>query len=226
MSRIEKIDVSWSHLNCDKEFKIQESHSEEGKYQLVSPDIATCDDCLSEILDPADRRFRYPFTNCTNCGPRFTIIEDIPYDRPKTTMRVFQMCPECEKEYYNPMDRRFHAQPNACPVCGPRLELVNSQGKHIEYIDVIKKAGELLKTGKILAVKGLGGFQLACDATNQTAVSLLRDRKHRLAKPFAVMMTTIDEVKKHCRVSVEEEKLLNRRQARLYSCAGTGKILI
>ncbi|NOQ43468.1 MAG: carbamoyltransferase HypF, partial [Dehalococcoidia bacterium] len=155
-------------------FEIRQSTSQEGKYQLVSPDIATCEDCLSDIFSPADRRYRYPFTNCTNCGPRFTIIEDIPYDRPNTTMRKFQMCPQCQQEYDNPLDRRFHAQPNACPRCGPGLSLVDGNGNPLLYDDVIKAAGELLSAGSILALRGLGGFQLACDATNEEAINLLR----------------------------------------------------
>ncbi|GAI46680.1 unnamed protein product, partial [marine sediment metagenome] len=134
---------------------ILKSLSQEGEYQLVSPDIATCEDCKREIFCPTDHRFGYPFTNCTNCGPRFTIIEDIPYDRPRTTMHKFEMCPECQQEYDDPLDRRFHAQPNACPKCGPSLELVNSNGNPIECSDVIKASSQLLEVGKILALKGL-----------------------------------------------------------------------
>ena len=189
-------------------FEIRKSHAEEGKYQLVSPDIATCQACKKEILSLSDRRYHYPFTNCTNCGPRFTIIEDIPYDRPRTTMRRFQMCPECQREYDDPLDRRFHAQPNACPKCGPSLELVDSKGSPIKCSDVIQTASGLLKEGKILAIKGLGGFHLACDATNDEAVKVLRDRKKRPYKPLAVMMTSLQEIKQHCFVSSEEERLL------------------
>ncbi|TET88063.1 MAG: carbamoyltransferase HypF, partial [Dehalococcoidia bacterium] len=189
-------------------FEIRKSHAEEGKYQLVSPDIATCQACQREIFSPSDRRYHYPFTNCTNCGPRFTIIEDIPYDRPRTTMHRFKMCPECQREYDDPLDRRFHAQPNACPKCGPSLELVDSQGSPVKCSDTIQTAGELLKEGKILAIKGLGGFHLACDATNDEPVKVLRDRKRRLSKPLAVMMTSLEEIKQHCFVSPEEERLL------------------
>ncbi|MFC1900534.1 carbamoyltransferase HypF [Chloroflexota bacterium] len=191
-----------------KKFEIRDSIAEEGKYQLVSPDIATCPDCLSEILDPEDRRYRYPFTNCTNCGPRFTIIEDIPYDRPKTTMRNFKMCPECQREYDNPLDRRFHAQPNACPVCGPELQLLDSEGKSIETDDAIITTARLLQEGSIIAVKGLGGFLLACDATNESAINLLRQRKMRPTKPLAVMVASIDEAREHCYVNTEEENLI------------------
>ncbi len=189
-------------------FEIRASHSQRGKYQLVSPDIATCRGCLGEILSPTDRRHLYPFTNCTNCGPRFTIIDDIPYDRPKTTMRSFKMCPECQREYDDPLDRRFHAQPNACPKCGPNLELVDGDSNPVGGYDIINSASALLKDGHILAIRGLGGFQLACDSTNETTVNTLRSRKKRPAKPLAVMMATIEDVAKHCYVSPEEERLL------------------
>jgi len=193
-------------------FEIQKSVSEEGEYQLVSPDIATCADCLEELLAPDDRRYHYPFTNCTNCGPRFTIIEDIPYDRPKTTMRSFKMCPQCQQEYDDPLDRRFHAQPNACPICGPSLQLTNSSGNIITADDTLAAAGELLREGRILAIKGLGGFLLACDATSDKAVQLLRERKGRPAKPLAIMLATIEEVEEHCQVSPAEEALLKSPQ--------------
>ncbi len=212
LAHIEDIQTTISHPRGYTDFRIHESLPQRNKYQLVSPDIATCADCRDEIFNPNDRRFRYPFTNCTNCGPRFTIIKDIPYDRPKTTMREFKMCPICEKEYLDPLNRRFHAQPNACPVCGPELELVDAAGKAVKCVDVIIEVGELLKKGKILAIRGLGGFQLACDATNQTAVNLLRT-ENTACKPFAVMVSTIADVKKHCHVSVEEIKLLESPQA-------------
>jgi len=190
-------------------FEIGESISQDGKYQLVSPDIATCEDCRMDIFRPTDRRYRYPFTNCTNCGPRFTIIDDIPYDRPKTTMREFQMCPQCQKEYDDPLDRRFHAQPNACPLCGPGLELVDCSGNVMAGGDAIKTASELLKAGRIMALRGLGGFQLACDATNEDAINLLRSRKRRPSKPFAVMVANLEDIEGHCFVSPEEIELLN-----------------
>ncbi len=212
MARLEKVEVAFHSAKGYTDFKIYRSLSQKGKYQLVSPDIATCEDCKQEVFSPADRRFRYPFTNCTNCGPRFTIIEDIPYDRPLTTMREFKMCPECQQEYDNPLDRRFHAQPNACPKCGPSLELVDSDGGSIECHDVIKEASALLKAGKVLALRGLGGFQLACDATSEEAVHLLRARKKRPTKPLAVMAATLADVDKHCLVSDEERKLLQSPQ--------------
>jgi len=215
LARVENIEVTY--YPCDggtyATFEIRDSIAQEGKYQLVSPDIATCDACLREIFDPKDRRYRYPFTNCTNCGPRFTIIEDIPYDRPKTTMRVFQMCPECLAEYHNPLDRRFHAQPNACAKCGPRLELRDGRGNPIKVDDVIVSASELLRQGKILAIKGLGGFLLACDATDERAVEALRCRKKRPYKPFAVMLANIEEVKRHCYLSELEKEALMSPQA-------------
>jgi hydrogenase maturation protein HypF len=208
VARIEHIDISRGEPAGYESFEIRGSVSEEGKYQLVSPDIATCADCLREIFDPKDRRYLYPFTNCTNCGPRFTIITDIPYDRPNTTMKKFRMCPECRREYENPLDRRFHAQPNACPVCGPGLELVDNTGKKVTGDDPIDKTVELLRAGKTVAVKGLGGFLLACDATNREAVALLRRRKKRPAKPLAIMVASLDEAEEICQVSDTEAELL------------------
>ena len=196
-----------------KHFEIRDSISEEGRYQLISPDIATCPACLNEVLDSRDRRYRYPFTNCTNCGPRFTIIEDIPYDRPKTTMRNFKMCSRCQREYDDPLDRRFHAQPNACPVCGPSLQLVDSSGKLVSEGDALRAASNLLKEGRILAIKGLGGFLLACDATSEQAIQLLRERKKRPFKPLAIMLATMKDVREHCQVSNIEEKLLTSPQS-------------
>ena len=209
LARIESIKASSCAPQGFTDFEIHQSLSQEGKYQLVSPDIATCNECRQEIFDPDDRRYRYPFTNCTNCGPRFTIIEDIPYDRPKTTMRVFRMCPLCQREYDNPLNRRFHAQPNACPECGPQLSLVGRDGKPIMYQNAIEKASDLLRGGNILALRGLGGFQLACDATNNETVNTLRQRKRRPSKPFAVMLATMEEIEQHCAISSEERDLLS-----------------
>jgi hydrogenase maturation protein HypF len=213
LASIENITVTYHPPADYTSFEIRHSIAEEGKYQLVSPDIATCPACLSEIFSPEDRRYHYPFTNCTNCGPRFTIIEDIPYDRPKTTMRSFIMCPDCQAEYENPLDRRFHAQPNACPKCGPRLELLDAGGKHVETSDVIAAASRFLKDGKILAIKGLGGFLLACDATSEKAVMLLRRRKRRPFKPLAIMVADMEEARRHCYISEAEEKLLTSAQS-------------
>jgi hydrogenase maturation protein HypF len=208
MARIENVEVIFYPTKGYTEFQIEESLSREGQYQLVSPDIATCEDCKAEIFSSDDRRFGYPFTNCTNCGPRFTIIEDIPYDRPKTTMRQFQMCPQCQREYHDPLDRRFHAQPNACPQCGPSLELVDGNGNPVKSRNAIKAVSDRLKAGEILAVKGLGGFQLACDATSEVAINTLRVRKRRPSKPLAVMIGTLGDIEKHCLISEEERKLL------------------
>jgi hydrogenase maturation protein HypF len=207
-SRIE--DLEWEALPPAgwASFEIQESLEETGKYQWISPDIATCPSCRREIFDPSDRRYRYPFTNCTQCGPRFTIIQDIPYDRPRTTMARFSMCRECLQEYQDPRDRRFHAQPNACPRCGPRLTLVDGSGRKISSQDPIASTIHLLRQGQIVALKGLGGFLLACDARDPAAVEKLRKRKGRPHKPFAVMLDDLAEVRNHCQVSLEEERLL------------------
>jgi hydrogenase maturation protein HypF len=214
LARIESLQVREESPQGYDHFEIRHSERQEGRYQLISPDIATCPDCLRELLDPADRRYRYPFTNCTNCGPRFTIIADIPYDRPNTTMRVFPMCPDCQREYDDPRNRRFHAQPNACPVCGPHILIAtSSQPANLpDFQNVLDQAAYLLRHGAILAIKGLGGFHLACDATNTNAVRTLRERKGRPHKPFAVMMATLDEVRQHCQVSLEEEALLTSPQ--------------
>jgi hydrogenase maturation protein HypF len=208
ISRINKITTEPGTPTDYDTFEIRESIAEKGEYQLVSPDIATCPDCVREIFDQSDRRYGYPFTNCTNCGPRFTIISDIPYDRPMTTMRPFRMCPQCQAEYDNPLDRRFHAQPNACPVCGPQLELVDNRGNRVDCEDVITEVSKLLQDGKIIAVKGLGGFLLACDATSQKAIELLRQRKNRPAKPLAVMVASLEGAGNQCMISDEEARLL------------------
>ncbi len=212
LARIVAVEVNDAPPNGYRRFEIRYSVAEEGRYQLISPDIATCPDCLRELLDPADRRYRYPFTNCTNCGPRFTIIRDIPYDRPLTTMGAFTMCPDCQREYDDPLDRRFHAQPNACPACGPHLWLEAAGACLAERDEALRLAGRMLQEGRVLAIKGLGGFHLACDATNAGAVRMLRARKGRPHKPLAVMMATLDDVHRHCYVSEEEERLLTGQQ--------------
>ena len=210
LSRIENIEVAERLSLCGyTSFEIRESLPD-GKFALISPDIATCPDCLSELLSPDDRRYQYPFTNCTNCGPRYSIILDIPYDRPKTTMAKFKMCPDCEREYHDPKDRRFHAQPNACHVCGPQLQLrIKNYELRIDKKNPLKAAIELLKQGAIGAIKGLGGFHIACDATNDEAVRKLREKKRRSNKPFAIMCPDIDIVKKICNVSNSSVMLLN-----------------
>jgi hydrogenase maturation protein HypF len=188
-------------------FRIVPSTRQGEKHVLISPDLATCDDCASELFDESDRRYRYPFINCTNCGPRFTIISDTPYDRPNTSMAKFPMCPECRREYDDPADRRFHAQPNACPVCGPRVWLVDADGSPVTG-DAVSETASLLKEGRIVALKGLGGFHLACDATSDEAVSRLRERKNRYGKPLAVMVRDIASARRYCSVDEPAEELL------------------
>jgi len=207
LARIESFDVTYLEPFGYTTFEIRKSEEAQEKFVLISPDVATCDQCLSELFSPKTFRYRYTFINCTLCGPRFTIIQDIPYDRHKTTMDPFIMCPVCQKEYEDPLDRRFHAQPNACPACGPSLRLEDREGKEVPG-DPIVKTLDLLSEGRIAAIKGLGGFHLACDARNRDAVSSLRSRKLREDKPFAVMCQNIEEVREHCEVNEEEEKLL------------------
>jgi hydrogenase maturation protein HypF len=207
LSQIETFDVRYLVPLNYTTFEIRKSEEAEQKFVLISPDVATCDQCLSELFSPQNFRYRYPFINCTLCGPRFTIIQDIPYDRHKTTMAPFKMCPICQKEYEDPSDRRFHAQPNACSACGPSLYLVDKEGEKISG-DPLEETLVLLDKGETVAIKGLGGFHLTCDAKNQEAVSSLRSRKFREDKPFAVMCQDIEEVKDHCEVNEEEKKLL------------------
>jgi hydrogenase maturation protein HypF len=216
LARIDSISVTERPVSGFTQFDILHSEAVEGAFQPISPDVALCADCLREMNDPADRRYRYPFINCTNCGPRFTIIQDIPYDRPKTTMASFEMCPACAAEYTDPTNRRFHAQPVACPNCGPKIWLEEfpaaKDGKRSVLITVgeegLQRARRQLSSGKILAVKGLGGFHLACDATNPQAVAELRRRKLRVDKPFAVMLPDYAMIKRHCHISDAERALL------------------
>jgi len=208
LSRIEEIQCEYIAPRGYQSFEIRPSVPQEGAFQRISPDVATCHACRRELFDPEDRRYRYPFINCTHCGPRLTIIKDIPYDRPKTTMASFRMCPLCMREYEDPLDRRFHAQPNCCPQCGPMLELTDPSGRRIETEDPILEAAALLGQGSIIAMKGIGGFLLACDGTLDHAVQELRRRKRRSFKPFAVMIADLENIRNICDVSPEEEAIL------------------
>lgn len=199
-------------LRGDSAFYIQESR-DEGSFTHISPDVAVCADCLREMRDPADRRYRYPFINCTNCGPRFTITKRVPYDRPNTTMASFPLCELCSAEYHDPRNRRFHAQPNACPVCGPQVVFeATGPFRSVSKPDPIEAVREVIGAGGIVAVKGLGGFHLCCDATNPSAVEELRKRKRRRNKPFALMTAELDAIHSHCIVSDEEAALLTDRR--------------
>jgi hydrogenase maturation protein HypF len=173
-----------------------------------------CPECLADILDPQNRRYRYPFTNCTNCGPRYSIIEALPYDRGNTTMRIFEMCDECRSEYENPADRRFHAQPTSCTKCGPHLEVWDSDGCQLESHEAaLETAAEALRVGRIIALKGLGGFQLLVDAQNEDAVVRLRRKKHRARKPFALMFPGLGSAGIYCDMSEAEAKVLHSPQS-------------
>jgi hydrogenase maturation protein HypF len=212
LSRVDTLEIIFSAPARFTGFEIINSEAVAGAFQPISPDVCICPDCLHELLDPGNRRYHYPFINCTNCGPRFTIITDIPYDRPNTTMARFKMCPDCTAEYRNPYDRRFHAQPVACPICGPKIWLEAAGRQQAEGEDAIREAKQLLADGKIIAIKGLGGFHLACDATNPRAVDELRRRKLRVDKPFAVMMPDLAIVQQNCVVTSLERGLLESRQ--------------
>ncbi|HOB74585.1 MAG TPA: carbamoyltransferase HypF [Phycisphaerae bacterium] len=199
LARISSLSVTDVPLRHDPSFRIETSVRSEGQDAEIAPDVAICDDCLAELLDPADRRFRYPFINCMNCGPRYSIIRGVPYDRANTTMAVFRMCPACQAEYDHPGNRRFHAQPNACPVCGPRLWLSDAKGTVLEG-DPIRATADRLRAGAIVAIKGIGGFHLACRADRDEVVERLRERKGREAKAFALMVASLDEARRLCEV--------------------------
>ncbi len=211
---IQRMDYGWLDPVGYSAFEIRHSDSSGDKTALVLPDMAICPDCLRDILDPANRRYQYPFTNCTNCGPRFSIIEALPYDRPNTTMCLFEMCDECRAEYENPLDRRFHAQPNACPKCGPQLELWDAAGNVTALRhDALLQTADAIRSGAIVAIKGLGGFHLMVDARNQDAIMRLRERKRRVEKPFALMFPSLALIKAYCAVSDLEESLLCSAEA-------------
>jgi hydrogenase maturation protein HypF len=208
-SFIQSLESSFLDPKGGAGFEIRESDSTGEKTALVLPDIGVCPDCLNDIADPDNRRYRYPFTNCVNCGPRFSIIESLPYDRANTSMKKFVMCAECAEEYENPLDRRFHAQPNACPQCGPHLELWDGEGEILASRDqALVAAADAIRAGAIVAVKGLGGFHLIVDARNEDAVLKLRQRKRREEKPLALMYPSLEAIKADCEVSEIEERLL------------------
>jgi len=213
LAHIDAIEVLPIPANHAEGFQILESQTQTTEFLPVSPDVAICNDCRRELFDPQDRRFRYPFINCTNCGPRFTIIRTIPYDRPNTTMADFALCAECAEEYHNPTNRRFHAQPIACPECGPQIALQTPEGTVLaEREDALRLARQWLAEGRILAIKGLGGFHLACDASNLQAINELRRRKQRSEKPFALMAFDVDTIARHCHLSETERTLLTSPQ--------------
>jgi hydrogenase maturation protein HypF len=206
---IQSLESSFLDVAGYQGFEIRYSDHTGPKTALILPDIAICADCLRELFDPGNRRYRYPFTNCTNCGPRFSIIEELPYDRPNTSMRRFKQCQECEAEYHDPLNRRFHAQPNACSKCGPHLELWDPGGNVLAGEDTaLLRAAELIRQGKVVALKGIGGFQLVCTAREEEVVIELRRRKRREGKPFALMYPALDQVSRDCVVSSLEERLL------------------
>ena len=222
LARIDQIEITNLHPSDERDFVIRESIIRSGRFALVPPDVAACADCLREITTAGDRRYGYPFTNCTNCGPRYTIIRDVPYDRSSTTMEPFPMCSRCQAEYEDPTNRRFHAEANACPQCGPSLALVSAErlasgslprfesarGSHA----ILARVQNLLRDGEIFAIKGLGGFHLACDAANDTTVSLLRERKRRSGKAFAIMARNLETAERLCEISEAERSLLASAQ--------------
>jgi hydrogenase maturation protein HypF len=212
LARITNISILPATVKTYKEFTIEKSKGEPYRSTLISPDVSVCEDCLRELFDPNDRRYKYPFINCTNCGPRYTIINDIPYDRPFTSMQHFKMCNDCQTEYDDPSNRRFHAQPNACSTCGPHVSLYDGCKNPIETDDPIQKTAVLLKEGFIVAIKGLGGYHFAVDAENDDAVRKLRQRKHREEKPLAVMSYDIDRIGSYAHISSKEEALLSSFQ--------------
>lgn len=215
---VQRLTTAWREPVGYHDFVIRASDEAGEKSVVVLPELATCPECLTETLDPADRRYRYPFTNCTACGPRFSIIEALPYDRQHTTMRGFMLCPACAREYHDPLDRRFHAQPNACPACGPQLSFWAADeagvlGERAAGYDALRRAAAALRQGKIAAVKGLGGYHLMVDASDAAAVARLRERKRRPRKPLAIMVASLADVRALCILPEDMAKLLTSPQA-------------
>jgi hydrogenase maturation protein HypF len=214
LSFIQSLEFSFLDPVHFQGFAIRESQQNGTTSALILPDIAACPECLSEVFNPKNRRYRYPFTNCTRCGPRFTIIESLPYDRPNTSMKSFEMCPSCQKEYENPTDRRFHAQPNACPACGPSLQLWTPSGELLSrHDDALIQTAEALRRGQIIALKGLGGFHLIALARDAKTIETLRCRKHREEKPFALMYPSMEHIREDCLVSQLETRLLTSAES-------------
>ena len=207
-ARIVQVKAKRVSLACYTEFSIRESEGGGAALSTIPPDTAICQYCYTELRDPANRRYRYPFINCTSCGPRFTIVKELPYDRASTSMAAFVLCPECRREYEDPADRRFHAEPNACPVCGPSLALRGDDGRARETADPVGSVADALRSGKIAAIRGLGGFHLAADATNNGAIRMLRERKFREEKPFAVMVRDLTAARSIARLSGHDEAIL------------------
>jgi len=207
LAHIDSIEIADLETQFDEQFRIIQSQTITNANTLISPDLCICEDCLRELNEPSDRRYRYPFINCTNCGPRFTIIKDVPYDRPLTTMADFPMCAACESEYDDPLNRRFHAQPNACPDCGPQVTYISGDD-NLSGDAAIQQTIKALQTGQIVAIKGIGGFHLACDATQDDAVQRLRRRKGRQDKPFAIMVSDLEMAREIAIISDAEAKLL------------------
>jgi hydrogenase maturation protein HypF len=209
LAKIDNITTIEKEVTSFDSFEIKESNQEDERITLMSPDVALCNQCSKDIKDPSNRRYRYAFTNCTNCGPRFSIIKSIPYDRDKTTMNKFKMCDGCFHEYSNPLDRRFHAQPIACNECGPRLWIEDSNGNQVYVKDEIEWVIQALKDGKVLGIKGIGGFHLSCDGESKEAIDKLRGRKKRPHKPLGIMMKDIETVRKYCHIDKLEEEMLS-----------------